>query len=102
MSFARILLAAIMLLAAPITGAMAGTHVPEDGHAVAMADMIEELSECCSGEAERVVTCQVDLGCVPLAASVRTPTRATAVVNEIASVPAGHDPSGPLDPPRFA
>lgn len=102
MIFARIILAALMLLAAPITGTMAGTHAPKDGHAVVMADVIEDLAECCSGEAERVVTCQADLACIPLMASASLSLRATAMADEAVSVPVGHDPAGPLDPPRFA
>ena len=103
MAFARILFAVLLILVAPLSGAMAGTHVDDPHgamHAPTAMDGFGEWADCCADEVERASSCHSEVAPLPPAITCGLGRVSSRIVASGHDLRSGTDPQASLDPPR--
>ena len=105
MAFARILFAVLLILVAPLSGAMAGTHADDPHgamHTATAMDAFDEWADCCADDVERASSCHSEIAPLPpttICGFGRVSSPIDASGHDLRS---GTDPLASLDPPRTA
>ena len=103
MALARILLAVLLILVAPLSGAMAGTHADDPHgamHTATPMDAFDEWADCCADEVERASSCHAEVAPLPPAIACGVGRVSSRIVASGHDLRSGTDPLASLDPPR--
>ncbi|MEO0502013.1 MAG: hypothetical protein AAFZ14_01720 [Pseudomonadota bacterium] len=97
MFWLRFLMVTLIVLTAPVSGAMEAAH----GDHPAAEHMMHADAECCDAQSERAPQCHACLALVPMpgAAALDGTASGHPVIDTTLTL-TGIDPAAPLDPPR--
>ena len=103
MALVRILFAVLLILVAPLSGAMAGTHADDlhgATHTVTAMDAFDEWADCCADDVERASSCHSEVAPLPPAIACGLGRVSSRIIASGHDLRSGTDPQASLDPPR--